>query len=168
MDPRVKTSRSDLEREVEVSMLVARGESDAATAIAETQRLLERLADVRRRIAGHGDVLVREVAALDAKLHAILGPAPAGFSQRPGTQATVTDSSSLRYVKGRLGAAYAVIQSTDAAPSPDAMTDVDQTLALLHEQQARLAGLETHDLAHVNDMLRNANLPPVEPAGRAR
>ncbi len=161
MDPRVKTLGADLERQFETSVQAETAEAQAAAAIDEGENLLGRIAELRGGGKRIGRVLDRELAAAADALRAIVGPRPAGWSQRPGEPQPPPDTTSLRHAKALLARVYSVVQGDDAAPSPDALASLEHALAVLHAAEARFSIVKNRDIPRLDAMLTRAGLPPL-------
>jgi photosystem II stability/assembly factor-like uncharacterized protein len=161
MDPRVKSPAEHLAAQLRVSMQITEAQDEVATAIGDTQSLLEDVRSARRKVTQAVAAAEHALDALEEKLEAILGSATAGFQQRPGPAPAPPDLSSLRHAAGELDELYRVVQGADVAPSPDAITGLAKALAVLHEAEVRLDAVRTEDLPRVNALLTGARLAPI-------
>jgi hypothetical protein len=158
MDPRVKTPPAGIEEQFRLSKNLYDG-------IAETFTALEQLGSIRAQVkalrerAGQGDAS-RVLSAFDKKAEALEGAGGrgfrGGFGPRGGGQDTLAGiSRSLSMLMG-------LLQGADAAPTPQAVAAVADSLKALGDLMARWNELKTRDLANLNAQLKEADLPAVE------
>ncbi|MGH9406708.1 MAG: WD40/YVTN/BNR-like repeat-containing protein [Terriglobia bacterium] len=157
MDPRVRTTPQDLERQLEAeSRLVSMMNSEYEVTM-EVRSVREQLQKLSARATGP---LRDSVAALDRKVAAFSGQ-PAGMvfiGARPSTEVT------LGHVSGETGSLYAEVDRADRAPTvaqAQAMTSIERDFSTLI---AHWAQLKRADIAALNRRLPSETLPPIRTA----
>ncbi len=154
MDPRVKTSPADLERQFVLAARVSTAMHEDFVALEQVKSLRGQLAPLKER-AGKS-AAGAAIDALDGKAAALEG-VPRRFGLR-GRSAEVQDLSRLN---GELSTLLGVIEGADAKPTPAAEADVEEVVKTLATQLARWKEIQTRDLPSLNSELRKAKLPPV-------
>jgi hypothetical protein len=111
---------------------------------------------------------LESLAALDKKLEALIGPAPAVTG---GGEPASTERTSFRYVSSALAGGagggfggvslMAVVQGADVAPSPDVVAAFDAVLVVLHQAEAQFEALKTKDVPQLNELLKQNGLPAI-------
>jgi hypothetical protein len=127
MDPRVKASRADLTRQLELSQQLAGG-------IRETSDALARVRTIRGRLKGAPAGSAQE--ALDKEAAALEGAAGGFF----GGAADGEDS--LSRVQGQLQQLYEIVIGADAAPTSQAVAAIEERRAALGRTLARASALQ--------------------------
>lgn len=143
MDPRVKTTPADLQRQFAVSQRAAQVLAKLNAAVAKGTAIEKQLGTTSAPIE-----------PFRQHLSAVLGPADLGY----GASSTPidTDTTSLRHLQGSFRSVLYALQSADAAPTPDqeaALVKFEQTFASTDKQWT--AWLAT-DLPKLNDQLKAA------------
>jgi uncharacterized membrane protein YgcG len=163
MDPHVKTPAADLTKQFDLSRRVADVQVEAAAASAEARDLRQQVTALRGAAKSMPGELTQALESLDKKLEGITGAAPPPLNpSSAGVAPPSTDFSSLRYVSGALGGVNGTAQASDVAPSLDALTAFQNALALLHKNEAQLAGVKAQDVPKVNALLRQAGLESIK------
>jgi photosystem II stability/assembly factor-like uncharacterized protein len=149
MDPRVKTSLAALQKKFEI-------ESRLAGLVDKTSAALAQAGSIRgvlQKLSGQTSGKVHErVQDFEKKLDALLST-PAGFG------AVGAEAVSLGSVNGQAAALYGQVWQADAEPT---VAQVDASTATSQEASDALKRwelLKTTDLAELNQMLKQANLP---------
>jgi hypothetical protein len=156
MDPRVKTSQSDLGEQFKLSKLVY-DEWLALNSINESVRLLRgSLTDLRPKVP-EGD-LKNHVDALAAKLQSLAGAAGGG----PGGPAAGAPGVTLSGTTGRLRTLLNLMEEVDLAPTPQAAAAVPEVLNDSKSLQESWKTIVSKDLPALNQELRAAGLASVK------
>ena len=157
MDPRVKTSISDLQQQFTLSMRAYSGMQQSMEALEQIRRLRTQIKELR----GRAGALSEALGALDEKLIAIGGEGR-GEGRAPGTPGDQADMNFTR-LSTTLESLLELFQSVDALPTTQgaaASADLQQKFA---ETLARWNELKTKDLKTLNEQLRQASLPMLKP-----
>jgi photosystem II stability/assembly factor-like uncharacterized protein len=152
MDPRVKTPPEGLRQQFELSMQCYDGMRQARQAAEQIRRLRGQLEERRER-AGEG-ALAKELDALDEKAQALAGEA-GGFRRARGR--------GLAGLVGEQGGLLALLQGADATPTAQAVAACAEARKSLQASLARWAELKEKDVKPVNERLRKAGMPPLDP-----
>jgi hypothetical protein len=156
MDPRVKTSQSDLAEQFKLSKLVY-DEWLALNSINESVRLLRgSLTELRPKVP-EGD-LKNHVDAFAAKLQSLAGAAGGG----PGGPAAGAPGVTLSGTTGRLRTLLNLMEEVDLAPTPQAAAAVPEVLNDSKSLQESWKTIVSKDLPALNQELRAAGLASVK------
>ena len=112
MDPRLKVSQADLQKQFDFTQQVLARTAEVNAASQQAAALQKRLQEIAPQIASRKE-LANSVDELDKRTSALLGKPPAG---ELGGTPEPTDRTTLRYVSGALGQVERVVESDDAAP----------------------------------------------------
>jgi photosystem II stability/assembly factor-like uncharacterized protein len=159
MDPRVTTPSAGLQQQFQLSMTCYDGMKDARAAVAQLRAVRKQLEDRKAKAAD----LTAAIDAIDAKLAALEGPA--GGGRRGGRDMPPRDPS-LGRAAGELGRLLATLQGADATPTTQAAAAVTQAKAELDRLLARWAEVREKDLANLNQKLKAADRPLIDPEGK--
>ena len=91
---------------------------------------------------------------------AVAGPASQGYG-RPITPVE-TDHTSIRYLAGDLRKVMSVLQSADAAPTPEQLQALNNDTSLLAKAIAQWNSLLTIDLPAINARLKSAGAAEIK------
>ncbi len=159
MDPRVKVPVTVLARQLALSMVAYNGLRQDYDALREVRAMRTQLAQLKER-AGAGRV-ADSITALDRRAGALEGGAGgAGGGGRGGGARQET----LVEVNGSLASVLGLIQGTDVVPTTQALAAVTEVRQELAEVLERWRGMRSRDVDRLNAILRESNLPPVDPA----
>jgi photosystem II stability/assembly factor-like uncharacterized protein len=166
LDPRVKTSPADLERQFSISMRCYEGMQQVNTAVAQVRQLRTQLKSAKDR-AGEG-ALADAIAALETKAAAIEG------SGRPrrGRRLPAADNAEPNFARlnGELNALMQLVQEADMPPTATAVAAADDCAKRLVDLVARWIEVKSGDVKTLNNKLREAKMPDItvddEPAKR--
>ena len=160
MDPRVKTSPEDLKKQFELASQVNGELSDVAKASREAEHLRLQLKSLRAQVTP-GSELAAASEDMSRKVEAAAGAPPAqDFGSFPAPR-PVPDKTSLRFLIGELGALEGVVESADAAPTPDAVTAFERIQPVLRATLSAWKEVKEKEVPRLNERLRGANLPQV-------
>jgi photosystem II stability/assembly factor-like uncharacterized protein len=163
MDPRVKTSAQDLQRQFQLASNLAAEVAEFSAAVAGADDLKRQIAALGKQAEGHAE-LVSALSDLDRKIGALAGLATVGGGfgsfgfARPGEEPTT-----LRQVSSAMGTLLGIVESADVAPSADATAASEKWEAAGKAALARWEAVRTGDLPGVNALLVQAQLPPLKP-----
>jgi photosystem II stability/assembly factor-like uncharacterized protein len=171
MDPRVKTSQEDLQKQFDMAqqVLVLTGEVNGASQ--QASQLLEKLKALAPKVASRKNkVLADQVEKMSKDTQAVLGQPPRGELAAGPPQPV--DRTTLRYVSGALGEVERAIESADVAPTADAVTAFNQDGEIVHNALAKWDVILNMDLPALNKELQRAHLNfdvielgPAQPGG---
>ena len=168
MDPRVKASAEDVQKQFGLSMQCYEGLHQAQKALEQIKKYRAQLKGLGKKGAttpeakspssGLGD----EIAALDKKLAGIEGAevGPYWMFARWGNP---RQEPSLRLARSQLTAVLGILQGADAAPTTqviDGCRSAQKTLTSLLE---RWQTLHDQDVKTLNEKLTEAKLPALTP-----
>ena len=161
MDPRVKTSAADLERQFQLASRLAGGVGEFSAAVARADDLQKQIAARNKEAAGNAEVGTA-LAELEKKVGAVAGSGAGGGFGFFGFAVPGDQPTSLRQVSTALGALLGIIESADAAPSADAAAASEKWEAAGRATLARWGEIQTKDVARVNSLLEKAKLQPLK------
>ncbi len=149
MDPRVKASASDLQKQLALEMQLATAMTRSSQALSQTRSVREQLEKLAKNATGP---LRDSVEALEQEISAILGGPPdsaVSVSQEPALVAGDSTVTSL----------YKEVEKADVAPTvaqEEAFTRVESELGAAIK---RWDGVKASELPALNQKLRGAGLP---------
>jgi photosystem II stability/assembly factor-like uncharacterized protein len=149
MDPRVKTSVSDLARQFELSKQLYDEWLRLEPLNERINAFGAELTNLRARV-GEGSVAT-QIDALNKKLQELTGTA----SRRPGTPPNLV-------VLARLQTLFNVIQDVDRAPTAQVAAAVAELQRESNSLRERWRAIESQDIPALNQQLQAAGLPKVE------
>jgi photosystem II stability/assembly factor-like uncharacterized protein len=161
MDPRAKASQEDLERQFTFDQQVVAARGEVSNALEEAGSLERQLRALHSSAMGKAQ-LVAAMGAFERRLSAIIGPEAAANPEYTGVPSPSEDFSSLRYVARALAHLEHVVESADAAPTPDALTALEQDSQLAKSLLQGWTAVKEKDLPHLNDLLRQEQLREIE------
>jgi len=161
MDPRVKTSAADLQRQFDLASKLAASAGEFSAAIQQADNLLKQIAARSTEAEGNAEAK----AALDdfgKKLTAIAGAAgPGGFGGF-GLTAPGDKPATLRQVSAVQSGLLGIVESADVAPSADAAAASAKWEASGKAAMQRWHDLQNQDIVRVNSLLEKAHLQPLK------
>jgi photosystem II stability/assembly factor-like uncharacterized protein len=161
MDPRVKTAESVWRRQYDLSMRMYRAAVDAGAASTEVRGLRRQIGDVRARARG---TLADRLTGLDRDLATLDGPAGGGRGGRGGRGGAATNS--IGASAAALGGLIDALQDADVEPTSQLVEAINRSTGDVERLLARWKELRSAGLASVNEQLRAAGLPVLDPARR--
>ena len=160
MDPRVKVSQADLQKQFDFTQQVLARTAEVNAAAQQAAALQKRLQEIAPQVASPKDKkLADTVDELDKRVSALLGKPPAG---ELGGTPEPTDRTTLRYVSGALGQVERVVESDDAAPSADASAAFAQDDQIAQAALQKWEAIVSTDLPALNKELHRAKIEPIE------
>ena len=160
MDPNIKVSQADLEAQFQTDRQIVAAREKVSKALDEAERLKKRLRALLPRGTNRHE-LTREIGAVSRKLSPVLGAALPSNPDFSGEFGPSKDLASLRYLAEAFGQLEYVVESADAAPTPDALTAFHQRQQVMESTLAMWEEIKAKDLAHLNSILRQAMLPAI-------
>ncbi len=157
MDPRVKTPAAGLEQQFGLSMQAYQGMQQSFDALSQVKKLRDQI-KIRRTHAGPG-ALTDALIALDQKAAAVSGEGRA----EAGPGAAIDSGGNLTRSNGALTSLLELLQAADVAPTSQAVTASGELQQTLKNVLMRWTDLKDKDVKSINELLRQANLPPLEP-----
>ncbi|HSC13277.1 MAG TPA: hypothetical protein VLC97_20045, partial [Rhodanobacteraceae bacterium] len=157
-DPRVKLADEAYAQQVALARKIETLRVRVATSAHEAEKLLETLAQRRK---GADAALARDIDALSAHVHALMGGKP---SPNPHNSWALPPQrvQTLRYVGEALDALNHAVDGADAAPSPDAQAGFAKLQPLAETTVKSWQALQSHDVAAMNARLQKAGAAPLE------
>ena len=163
VDPRVTVSPEDSRAQFELLLQIRDKISDVHRAISAIQSTRQQLADWERRAnerrSRHRDDLARLSTALKERLRAI----EEALIQTENDE----DDDTLRFpikLNIQLAVLYDVVGSAEAAPTQQSREVYAHLAARADEQLARMRGVFEGDLAALNALIRDAEIPAIVPS----
>jgi hypothetical protein len=160
MDPRVKTSAADLERQFQLASKLAAGVEEYSAAVGRADDMLKQIGARKKDVAGNAE-LSTALADLEKKVGGVAGSAAGGGFGFFGFAVPGNEPTTLRQVAAAYGALLGIAESADAAPSADATAASQKWEAAGKAALARWDEIQTKDLAQVNSLLEKAQLKPL-------
>jgi hypothetical protein len=160
MDPRVKTSEADLDRQFQLASKLAAGAGEYSAAVGRTDDLLKQIGARKKDVAGNAE-LSTALADLEKRVGGVAGSAAGGGFGFFGFAVPGNEPTTLRQVSAAYGALLGIVESADTAPSADATAASQKWDAAGKATLARWNEIQTKDLAQVNSLLEKAQLKPL-------
>jgi hypothetical protein len=157
MDPRVKAPAEVLARQFELSFQCYEGARQAREVLGRVRKLRSQIAELKAK-AGEG-ALADALAALDRKVSPLEGVERG----RGGRGAAGPREPTLAGLAGESQHLLDVLQGADAPPTTQAVAACADTQKALRALLARWGELTDQDVKALNERLRRADLPPLEP-----
>jgi len=163
MDPRVKTSAADLERQFQLAAKLAAGVGEFSEAVVAADDLKKQIAAHGKQVEGNAE-LAAALSDLDKEIGAVAGSGTAGGGFGGfGFAVPGNDPTTLRRVSAAMGTLLGIVESADAGPSADVMAASEKWQAAGKATLARWEVVRKKDLAGVNSLLEKAHLQPLKP-----
>ena len=105
--------------------------------------------------------LTGRVEELHRKLIRVLGAEQSSSPDFSGEFGPSKDFTSLRYLDSSLGQLEHVVESADAAPTPDAIKAFHQKQQVMKSTLGVWREIKTRDIPELNSLLRQAKLPTI-------
>ncbi|HKE31403.1 MAG TPA: glycoside hydrolase, partial [Candidatus Angelobacter sp.] len=152
MDPRVKTSSVDLEKQFQLSLKLYNDLRSVVPATNQLAGVRKQLKDLQSK--AQGDVLTA-INTLDQKLQTLGG----GQARRPGPG---NEPPTLGGMRTRLNALLGVLQEADVAPTTQATTAIPELEQQIPSLIQRWDAVKAQDIPALNAQLKSANLPELK------
>jgi photosystem II stability/assembly factor-like uncharacterized protein len=163
MDPRVKVGLADLQRQFNFDREIVAARGELARTLKEVLSVEKQLRTIHAS-PGNNQKIIEAAEAVEKNVSVILGPEVKALEDYSGVAGPSEDISSLRYLSKNLSELEHVIESADAAPTPDALAAFQQRSQLMRSLLREWAGVKEKDLARLNELLRQAHFPEIQPA----
>jgi hypothetical protein len=160
MDPRVKTSQADLEKMFRAETRVAKNLADLSTAMKGAQELRANLAERKKEMPSSGEV-AETLAALDRKAAEVMGAEEEPEFGMFGLTVPATETPALREALRAATGLLSIVQSSDSAPTADAMVAIEKWDSATKSVLLRWDAFWQRDRARVNSLLQKGNLKPL-------
>jgi len=160
MDPRVKTPQDALVRQFELARKLSAREGEVSGALQEASELRKQI-DTRRKEAGDRADARKALEELSGKLNAMVATDGEGGFGLFGLTIPDKEQEPLSTVARALGRLLSIVESSDVAPTTDAVAASEKWDKATGEALARWAALQREDLAKVNEALQKAGLKAV-------
>ena len=165
MDPRVKTSTVDLERQFQTASTLAVGIGEFTAAVQRADDLEKQIAARSTEARGNAE-LATALADLGKIVGAVAGAGAGGGYGYFGFAVPGKEPTTLRQALTAYGALMGIIESADTAPSADATAASERWEAAGKATLGRWEAVQTTELARVNSLLEKEHLQPLK-AGTA-
>jgi hypothetical protein len=157
MDPRIKTSPADLQKQFAMESGSMAGMNTSYQLLSSVQSLRAQLKE-RAGKAGKG-ALADRIAALDKQAAELEGASQAAFFGLPPSGKQPENLSTLNQ---HFGGILAVADSADAAPTTQATAVFKELKAAMEQLSARWTKIREQDIPTLNAELSKAGLAPVD------
>ncbi|HXW90322.1 MAG TPA: hypothetical protein VEK33_07225, partial [Terriglobales bacterium] len=148
MDPRSTATAQELERQTELGRVIFAALNRGQTLGAEINRVDKNLSELENQATAHPELLptVKQLRSNIAKL--LAGEAGGNLS-------------GLKKATTGLDAALGVVESSDRALPAQAVSLWEESAQELNSRLAEWDGLKKTLLSHINEQLKQANMPPI-------
>jgi hypothetical protein len=157
MDPRVQTATEHLARQFALSMQCYEGMRQIHETLGQVKKYRAQLKELRER--AKDSPLAEAIAALDDKL-ALLEGSPVG---RRRNQPPADAQPNLSTVQADMTKLLEILQGADAKPTSQAVAACETAQQTLKGLLDRWQTLNNQDVKAINDQLRQAQLPLLQP-----
>ena len=157
MDPRIKASEADLQKQFEVQAGAVEGMNESYEALRQVQSLRTQLKDRASKAQG---ALVDTIAALDRQAAELEGAAQSAFFGLPASGKQPENFSTLNQ---HFNALLTVANGADAAPTTQASAVYLEIEDALGKLVGRWKKIQYTDLPALNSSLKKAHLQEVDP-----
>jgi uncharacterized protein YdcH (DUF465 family) len=158
LDPRVKTSAADLQKQFELMTKINEKVSADHDAVKQIRDLRSELADIRKRLGDDAKYkpIVDATKELDKKITAM--------EEELVQTKSKSNEDALNYpikINDKLLALGGVVDSADTAPTQPSYEVFEELSKQLDEQLAKWHEIQSKDVPALNDSMRKENLGPV-------
>jgi photosystem II stability/assembly factor-like uncharacterized protein len=158
MDPRVKTSGADLQRQFQLATKLAAGIEEFSAAITRADDLQKQIGARNKEAAANAE-LAASLADLEKKIGAVAGSGAGGGGFGSfGFTIPGNEPRTLRQVSAALGTLMGIVESVDVAPSADAAAASEKWETAAKATMARWEAIQANDVTRVNSLLEKAHL----------
>jgi photosystem II stability/assembly factor-like uncharacterized protein len=156
MDPRIKSSLSDLQAQAEMESGAVSGMNKSYDALAQVQSVRAQLKAISPKLKGK---LAESTESLDKQCAALAGAAVSTFFGTPSSGKQPENLSSLNQHFSQL---LAIADSADAAPTNQARRVFQELNTQLEEALRRWQGIRETQLPELDRDLQKAGLPTID------
>jgi hypothetical protein len=160
MDPRVKTSPNDLQRQFELDRKIADALHRDYDSVQQVRSVRAQLKSLPANVP---DAIKKSVTELDGKAASIAG----GEGGYGGRYLSTPEGRSLTRLNGGLNAMVSGLDSVDAAPTTQQVAMFGELDRALGEQLTAWAEVKGKELAALNEQLKKAGIAEIDPAKAA-
>ena len=160
MDPRVKTSQADLEKMFRAESLVAKNLADLSTAMKHAQELQLNLAARKKEVPSNNEI-AEAFATFDRETTELVGVQGESEFGVFGLTVPSTETVTLREALHAATGLLSIVQSSDSAPSADALVAIEKWDNATKSALDRWNTLWQRDKTRINLLLQKANLKPL-------
>ncbi len=161
MDTRVHVSQSDLQKQLDTARQVAALQAQVQQRLGQATALRGGIGKLMSQAPENAKASLR---GLTAKIDAIAGAQPIIDSE--GFPPVVTEHTSFLFVSGELQRVAQSVNAGDAAPTDNALNALAEAQQTFAAASAKWDGLKNTDIAQVNTVLKQNNLPELSAEGR--
>jgi hypothetical protein len=158
MDPRVRISASELQRQFEAASAISRRQAEISEAQRDVKKLLSLAQGLRPQVQNNAGLL-SGLDSLIQKAEDIAGPAPGPYGVVPTKPENL--GPDLGSLAGKFARIFSAVNNGDAAPTVDAMRAFEMGHGQLQLVMAKWRRLITEDLPAVNSRLQGVGLAPI-------
>ena len=159
MDPRIKTSLDDLRLQQEMELGAVEGMDESYEGLQQVKSVREQLKDLAPKVQGKGK-LAEEIVSLDQRCAELAGAAQSPFF---GTPSSGKQPENFSTINQHYAVVLAVADSADVAPTTQAVAaykDLEEQSTAVRKRWSVLRERELFDL---NNELKKAGLPTLDP-----
>jgi hypothetical protein len=158
MDPRIRISASDLQKQFEAASAISRRQAEISEAQRDVKKLLSLAQGLRPRVQSNA-ALVSGLDSLIQKAEDVAGPAPGPYGVVPTKPAN--PGPDLGSLAAKFARIFSAVNNGDAAPTTDAMRAFEAAQAQLELVMAKWRRLITEDIPAMNSRLQGVGLEPI-------
>ncbi len=158
LDPRIKISGAELQKQFDAATAVSRRQSEISEAQHNVRQLLSQARQLRSQ-AQNNAALVSALHALIEKAEDIAGSAPLRYGAVPSKPPK--EQPDLSSLSTKFAQIFSAINNGDAAPTADAMQAFRAAETELQSVMAKWTTLSANDLPAMNAQLKQAGLAPI-------
>jgi hypothetical protein len=158
MDPRVKSSDADLEKQFAMEQVALAGMNRSFDALAEVKSTREQIKTAMEKVST--PATKQKLTDFNKEVAALEGAAVPGFFGLPPSGKQQENFSTLNQ---RFGRVLAIAEGADAAPTTQTETVAKELETALTELVTRWSEIKKTDLSAVNDLLEKEKLGKINP-----
>jgi len=158
MDPRIKVSDGELQKQFDAATEVSLRQSEISEAQSAAQQLLSQAQPLHSR-AQNNAALLAALEALIQKTEDIAGPPPGPYGIIPAKPPK--EQADLSSLAAKLAQIFSAVNNGDAAPTADAMLAFEAAQADVNSVIAKWKDVLTKDLPSINSHLKRAGVAPI-------
>ncbi len=158
LDPRIKISAAELQKQFDAATAVSRRQSEISEAQRNVRQLLSQARQLRSQ-AQNNAALVQALNALIEKAEDIAGAPPLRYGAVPSKPPK--EQPDLSSLSTHFAQIFSATNNGDAAPTADAMQAFRATETELESVIAKWTSLTAKGLPEMNSQLKQAGLAPI-------
>ena len=156
MDPRIKSSPADLQKQFDTASEIARKQTEINGARTEITQLRSQIGKLREKASGNAG-LTAALDALDHKVEAVDG-LPRSSAAGGDEPEPPDEGASFAYLAGRFGQIASAVNTGDGAPTSEALQALTEAEGTLGATLSKWSALKSKDLPALNAQLRQAGI----------